>query len=747
MSAEDLLTGLNPQQREAVQCTEGPLLVLAGAGSGKTRVLTHRVAWLIGACGIAPESILAVTFTNKAAGEMRGRVEKLLGPAAREVWLSTFHSSCARILRREIPHLERRRDFAIYDDADSLATTKQVLKSRGLPAGNPEARRLRWQIDQWKNAGLLPADAAERARDYEAEQSAELYGGYQRLLERANALDFGDLLLCTTLLFRQHPQVLENYRERWQYILVDEYQDTNHVQYQLVNQLAGEHRNLCVVGDPDQSIYAWRGANIRNILHFERDYKEARVVKLEHNYRSTQHILSGAGAVVANNTDRPDKHMVAVRGDGEKIALYEARDDRDEARFVVQRILQLQREEQRAGGHFAVFYRTNAQSRPIEEELLRCNLPYVVVGGVRFYERAEVKDALAYLRLLVNPADNQALRRIIGRPARGIGRASLDRAQALADQRGLSLFEGLRLLASAGGRSAAPIRAFLELMESLVRDAAQGSPADGLALLLERSGYLHALRKESTPDAEARLENLRELIASAEDFGESDAGAGGANGEDGADGEDGRSAIGRFLDQVALVSDIDNANLRSESVSLMTVHSAKGLEFPVVFLAGLEEGIFPHQASSHDEGKIAEERRLCYVGMTRAMERLTLTYALERRRFGSHTYAVPSRFLSEIPAEFLAAQSPGLHRSGAAHDHDRSYAHDHADSDYDQSPPPAPGEPPDAVRPGSRVRHPLYGPGEVLEATGHGPRQKLRIRFDRFGVKKIVVRYANLQFG
>lgn len=741
---EDLLAGLNPQQREAVQCTEGPLLVLAGAGSGKTRVLTHRVAWLIGACGIAPESILAVTFTNKAAGEMRGRVEKLLGPAAREVWLSTFHSSCARILRREIPHLQRRRDFAIYDDADSLATAKQVLKSRGLPAGNPEARRLRWQIDQWKNAGLRPDDAAERARDYEAEQSAEHYGGYQRLLERANALDFGDLLLCTTLLFRQHPQVLEHYRERWQYILVDEYQDTNHVQYQLVNMLAGEHRNLCVVGDPDQSIYAWRGANIRNILHFERDYNEVRVVKLEHNYRSTQHILSGAGAVVANNTDRPDKQMVAVRGGGEKIALYEARDDRDEARFVVQRILQLQREEQRAGGHFAVFYRTNAQSRPIEEELLRCNLPYVVVGGVRFYERAEVKDALAYLRLLVNPADNQALRRIIGRPARGIGRASLDRAQTLADQRGLSLFEGLRLLAGAGGRSAARIGGFIEMLESLARDAAQGSPADGLALLLERSGYLHALRKESTPDAEARLENLRELIASAEDFGETDAGADDANG---ANGEDGRSAIGRFLDQVALVSDIDNANLRSESVSLMTVHSAKGLEFPVVFLAGLEEGIFPHQASSHDEGKIAEERRLCYVGMTRAMERLTLTYALERRRFGSHTYAVPSRFLSEIPAEFLAAQSPGLRRSGAAHDHDRSYAHDPAGSDYDQSPPPSPGAPPDAVRPGSRVRHPLYGPGEVLEATGHGPRQKLRIRFDRFGVKKIVVRYANLQFG
>ena len=735
MSVEDLLAGLNPQQREAVQCTEGPLLVLAGAGSGKTRVLTHRVAWLIGACGIAPESILAVTFTNKAAGEMRGRVEKLLGPAAREVWLSTFHSSCARILRRDIPHLERRRDFAIYDDADSLATAKQVLKSRNLPAGNPEARRLRWQIDQWKNAGLRPEDAAERARDFEAEQSAELYGGYQRLLVRANALDFGDLLLCTTLLFRQHPQVLEHYRERWQYILVDEYQDTNHVQYQLVNLLAGEHRNLCVVGDPDQSIYAWRGANIRNILHFERDYNEARVVKLEQNYRSTQHILSGAGAVVANNTGRPDKQMVAVRGDGEKISLYEARDDRDEARFVVKSILALQREEQRAGGDFAVFYRTNAQSRPIEEELLRCNLPYVVVGGVRFYERAEVKDALAYLRLLVNRADNQALRRIIGRPARGIGRASLDRAQTLADQRGLSLFEGLRLLAGAGGRSAAPIRGFIELMESLARDAAQGSPADGLSLLLDRSGYLHALRKESTPDAEARHENLRELIASAEDFAETDAGANGA---------DGRSAIGRFLDQVALVSDIDNANLRSESVSLMTVHSAKGLEFPVVFLAGLEEDLFPHKASSYDEDKIAEERRLCYVGMTRAMERLTLTYAQERRRFGSHTYAVPSRFLAEIPAEFLAAQSPGQRLT---HAHDRSYAHDPADSDYDQTPPPPPGETPDAVRPGSRVRHPLYGPGEVLEVTGQGPRQKLRIRFDRFGVKKIVARYANLQFG
>jgi DNA helicase-2/ATP-dependent DNA helicase PcrA len=727
--ADALLEGLNPEQREAVQATEGPLLVLAGAGSGKTRVLTNRVAWLIGVCGIAPEAILAVTFTNKAAGEMRERVAKLLGPDAAGVWLSTFHSSCVRILRREIGQLGRSRGFVIYDEDDSLALVREALRRHGRDP-KEEARALRWRIDQWKNAGLLPAAAAARAQDIDSEESAEVYATYQRLLAEANALDFGDLLLLTVELFDRHPEVLRHYQERWQYVLVDEYQDTNRVQYRLVNQLAGGHRNLCVVGDPDQSIYRWRGADVRNILDFERDFPDAKVVKLERNYRSTQRILSGAGAVVENNPGRPAKRMVTDRGEGERIAVYAARDDRDEAQFVVRGILEAVREGGRSFGQCAVFYRTNAQSRPIEEELLKYDVPYVVVGGVRFYERAEVKDALAYLRLLVNPADAAALRRIVNRPARGIGKTTLERAEALATERGLSLLDGLRTFAaSESGRAGTAVRGFLALLEALAGEVLGAPPAEAIARVLERSGYLRALENEATPEAQARLENLRELLLGAEDFAAAEEGD-----------ADGRSPLEQFLDQVALVSDLDSAELRHDRVSLMTVHSAKGLEFPVVYVVGLEEGVFPHQASSHDPRALEEERRLCYVAMTRAMERLTLSWAHERRRYGSRSFGTPSRFLREIPAQLVE-------RLGApsfeARDDDRpSY-----DYSYDQRSSPAGGGEEGGVARGTRVRHPIFGAGTVLEVSGSGRDQALRIRFDRAGVKKIVVRYANLELG
>jgi DNA helicase-2/ATP-dependent DNA helicase PcrA len=610
VSAHALLEGLNPEQRRAVECTEGPLLVLAGAGSGKTRVLTQRIAYLIGVCGIAPEAIFAVTFTNKAAGEMRERVQKLLGPDGQGVWLSTFHSSCVRILRSEIGHLGRSRGFVIYDDSDSVGTIKESLRRHGLDSKTAEARRLRWRIDEWKNAGLLPADAAERASDLEAEQAAEIYVTYQKLLVEANALDFGDLLLLTVELFDRHPEVLRHYQERWQYTLVDEYQDTNRVQYRLVNQLAGGHRNLCVVGDPDQSIYAWRGADIRNILDFERDFPDATVVKLETNYRSTQRILSGAGAVVENNPDRPEKRMRAEQGEGENIVLYESRDERDEAQYVVRQILGGVRDAGRSYGQFAIFYRTNAQSRPIEEELLKYDVPYVVVGGVRFYDRAEVKDVLAYLRLVMNPSDGMALRRIVNRPARGIGQTTVGRAEALAEERGLSLYEALRLHGEAGatGRTAGRIGEFLTLMEELRRDIPTDSPADAIARVLERSGYLRALEREGTPEAETRVENLRELLAGAEDFGQANEGAP----------ADDRSALELFLDQVALVSDLDSAELRHDRVSLMTTHSAKGLEFPVVFLVGMEEGVFPHQASSRDASAVEEAPRRASCGRFRS---------------------------------------------------------------------------------------------------------------------------------
>ncbi len=720
MLADAILEGLNPEQREAVQATEGPLLVLAGAGSGKTRVLVHRIAWLIGACGIPPEQILAVTFTNKAAGEMRERVQKLLGPAAEGLWVSTFHATCVRVLRREAGHLGLSRGFVIYDDTDALGVVKEALRRQGLDPKLHDPRRLRWRIDQWKNAGCLPAQAAAAASDLEAEATAESYAIYQRLLREANALDFGDLILQATELFERFSEVLEHYRRRWQYVLVDEYQDTNRVQYRLVNQLAGGHRNLCVVGDPDQSIYAWRGADVRNILDFERDFADARVVKLERNYRSTRPILDGASAVVAQNRARKDKRMRTERGDGDPIRLYEAVDERDEAQFVVRELLGAAREGARKLGDFAIFYRTNAQSRPFEEELLKYDVPYVVVGGVRFYDRAEVKDALAWLRVLMNPADGQALARIVNNPPRGIGRTTLDRAGELGAADEAGLLEGLRRFASGGGgRSAPRVREFLGLLDGIRREVEGASPSEALGLVLERSGMLRHLEREGTPEAESRRENLRELVAAAEDFEAVNAG------------DEERSALELFLDQVALVSDLDAWEARADRVSLMTGHSAKGLEFPVVFLVGLEEGIFPHAASARDEAGLEEERRLFYVGMTRAMDRLVLTWAQERRRFGSRSWGAPSRFLGEIPPPLLTGVPP------AAVDPDERQL------DYSVSQ--VPEEAPEPGR-GLRVRHPIFGDGTILEATGRGPSQKLRIRFERVGVKTILVRFANLEF-
>jgi len=741
LAVDELLSGMNPEQREAVLATEGPVLVLAGAGSGKTRVLTHRIAYLIGACGIAPEAILAVTFTNKAASEMRERVAKLLGPDGASVWLATFHSTCVRILRREIGHLGRSRGFVVYDEADSLGVVQEAMRRHSIDPKGPDARRLRWRIDQWKNAGDLPAAAAEKANDIEARQAAEIYASYQRLLAEANALDFGDLLLLTVDLFDRFPEVLRHYQERWQYLLIDEYQDTNRVQYRLVKQLAAVHGNVCVVGDPNQSIYSWRGADVRNILDFERDYPNARVIKLTRNYRSTQEILSGAGAVVEQNRG-PSMQLSAERGGaGERIVLYEGRDERDEAQHVVRRILEEVRDGGRKYGDCAVFYRTNAQSRPIEEELLKYDVPYVVVGGVRFYDRAEVKDVLCYLRAVVNPADLAALARIANRPARGLGDATLERAQELARARRVSFEEGMRLFAAsdAAGRARPKLVAFLELMDGLRRDVAALAPAEAISETLRRSGYLLALERENTPEAESRLENLRELVASAEDFS-----ADSAEVVDAA-----RTPLERFLDQVALVSDLDSAELRSDRVSLMTVHSAKGLEFPVVFVAGLEEGVFPHSAAARDGRDVEEERRLCYVAMTRAMQKLTLSYARERRRYGQHSFGSPSRFLREIPPKLLDF------RGGAAFDRAsdssrpprvREQRGRHYDYSYDQGGgDDVAGEA--GVQRGTRLRHPIFGAGVVIEVIGRGAGQKLRIQFDRAGVKTVLVRYANLELG
>jgi len=729
--ADSILEGLNPEQSAAVQTTEGPVLVLAGAGSGKTRVLTQRIAWLVGVQGIAPESILAVTFTNKAAGEMRERVEKLLGEDAKAIWLTTFHAGCVRILRRDIGHLGFSRGFVIYDEADTLGVIKDALQRHGLSPKTTDPRRLRWRIDQWKNAGVTPAGAAESAYDFEAERAAEIFATYQRLLADAGALDFNDLLLKTVELFERFPEVLGYYQRRWQYVLVDEYQDTNRVQYRLVQMLAAGHRNICVVGDPDQSVYGWRGADIRNILDFEKDYPDTKIVTLERNYRSTQPILDGASGVVENNLSRRRKRLFTEKEGGEKIIIFQARDDREEASYVIRDILNHVRGQGRAHGDCAIFYRTNAQSRVFEEELLKYDVPYVVVGGVRFYDRAEVKDALAYLRLVVNPADSAALRRIVNKPARGIGKTTFERAEQICAERGVTLLEGLRLFGEtdAGSRAAPKIRRFLDMHARLRDELLRATPARAMARVLDESGYLAALEKENNPEAETRLENLRELLSAAEDFTR-------ANAEI----QDERGELELFLDQVALVSDLDSYDRRDDQVSMMTIHSAKGLEYPIVYLVGLEEGVFPHASSSRDDDGLEEERRLCYVGMTRAKERLTITTAAERMRFGSRTYGIPSRFIEEIPSEVtLREGGPTRARpTPVSESTDPAYDYSYAQDD--------PGES-GGVSPGLRVRHPHFGPGVVLAVKGSGPAQKLKVNFERAGVKTLILKYANLEIG
>ena len=733
MLSETILEGLNPEQKRAVEHTEGPCLVLAGAGSGKTRALTARIAYLVGVCGIPSEAILAVTFTNKAAGEMKERVEKMLGPSGNALAIGTFHSVCVRLLRRDIGQMERSRGFVIYDDADSLGVIKQAFKRAEIDPKVHDPKHVRWRIDQWKNAGVLPAEARDTAADADEEFCARFYGIYQRMLLDSNALDFGDILLLTLELMKRFPRVLEYYQRRWQYILVDEYQDTNRVQYELVKLLGSAHRNVCVVGDPDQSIYAWRGADVRNILDFEEDYPEAAVIRLEQNYRSTQPILSAASAVVANNVERKEKNLFTQREGGDPIRFFEAEDDREEASHVIGRILADRNYEDRVYSNFAILYRTNAQSRAFEEELLKYDIAYTVVGGVRFYERAEIKDAMAYLRLLVNPSDDQALLRIVNKPARGIGKTTMDRVGAWAAEHQVPLLQALSQHAeAAGGRAGSKIKAFLGIMNQL-QEESNSLPLDQMiGRALDRSGYLSALEREETPEAEARRDNLLELMTSARDFV--------AANEELEDDE--RSELELFLDQVALISDLDGWADREERVSLMTVHSSKGLEFPVVFLVGMEERIFPHAGSMGDEFGLEEERRLCYVAMTRAMDTLHISHASERRRYGEWSYQTPSRFLDEIPSDVVEVISE---RRTRARRPSSSRAKSGSESSFDYSYSQESSGEGDTPRPGLRVRHAVFGVGVIAEVLGDGANQKLKIRFDRVGMKTIMVRFAQLE--
>lgn len=636
----EFLSELNPAQREAVTATEGPLLILAGAGSGKTRVLTYRVAYLIHAKGVSPFNILAVTFTNKAAEEMKERVQNLVGKWGSAVWVSTFHSLCVRLLRVHIDRLGYDKDFTIFDDTDQITAIKQALKELDMSDRQFAPAAVLGTISNAKNEMSDAKQYANQAYDYWSKNVARVYEVYQRKLRENNALDFDDIIMLTVRLFESAPDVLEQYQEKFRYIMVDEYQDTNHAQYRLVRALAGKHRNLCVVGDDDQSIYGWRGADIRNILDFEKDYPDARVVKLEQNYRSTQNILNAANAVIAENSGRKEKRLWTENPEGAKISKYTAGDERDEARFVADEIMRLMREEGYGYSDFAILYRMNSQSRAFEDAFKRQGIPYRIVGGVKFYERKEVKDILAYLRVIQNPTDSLSLGRIINEPKRGIGETSYGRIAEYAVQSGISAFDALDRIEDVPGitnRTIAPVKKFKAMMDGLRSLAGRVSLSDLVRRVIDESGYILSLRAENTLEAEARIANVQELVTEAAEFEQTREDAG----------------LAAYLEHVALMTDVDAMDGSQEGVTLMTLHAAKGLEFPVVFLAGMEEGIFPSSRSFMEESRLEEERRLAYVGITRAMKRLYVTHAVQRMLYGNYNQNPVSRFVSDIPADLV----------------------------------------------------------------------------------------------
>jgi len=756
IDAQKLLDGLNPAQRAAVSHPGGPLLVVAGAGSGKTRVLTRRIAWLIAEQHAHPGSILAITFTNKAAAEMRGRVADLVGGRARAMWVSTFHSACVRILRREVSRFGYTSAFSIYDSADSKRLMTLVCRELDLDPKRYSPRAVLAWVSNAKNDLLDHEAAAARASNGTEEVYAEAYAAYQQRLRSANAMDFDDLIMLTVHLFQAFPDVAETYRRRFRHVLVDEYQDTNRAQYVLVRELCDEpDSDLLVVGDSDQSIYAFRGASIRNILEFEADFPQARTILLEQNYRSTQTILSAANAVISRNSGRKDKNLWSQQGDGEMIVGYVAEDEHVEAQFVADEVDRLGDEALARPGDVAIFYRTNAQSRVFEEVFIRVGLPYKVVGGVRFYERREVKDALAYVRALVNPADSVSLRRILNVPKRGIGDRAEACIDAFAQRERLTFFEALQRAEEAPGlatRSRGAIAAFTEMMRELQALAASGEAADAvLEAALARSGYLEELERSSDPQDETRLENLAELVAVAREFVSDAAIIEPADVEDAEIAEDEPIAPGSlaaFLERVALVADADSIPDEGAGVvTLMTLHTAKGLEFPVVFLTGMEDSVFPHMRSIGDARELEEERRLAYVGITRARERLYLTRAAVRSAWGAPSHNPASRFLEELPATLIDWRRTGAdvtswagHVASSFGERRAAPMRSAAAARKSQAKRPA-----IALSPGDRVVHDTFGMGTVVAMQGAGDKAVASIDFGSEGVKRLLMRYAPVE--
>lgn len=747
----DILQQLNPRQQEAVLHGEGPLLILAGAGSGKTRVIVHRIAHLIREKGVAPWQILAVTFTNKAAAEMKERVERLLGNEDAPL-IATFHSACVRILRREIDRLGYSSHFAIYDDKDAERVLKDIIRELSLDEKKYPAKMFAAAIDDCKNAGRAP-DALE-TDDAVTEKIARVYAAYQDRLKRCNALDFGDLIVLTVRLFEKFPDVLERYRDRYRWILVDEYQDTNPVQYRLVRLLAGERMNLCVVGDDDQSIYRWRGADIRNILDFEKDFPGVTVVKLEQNYRSTQTILAAAGAVVKKNRGRKGKTLWTENPEGERVVHRRLDNEREESRYVCREIERHVRRG-RELRDVAVFYRTNAQSRVLEDALMGGGISYRMVGGMRFYERMEIKDILAYLKVLDNPADEVSLARIINTPPRGIGGATFDRVSDLAMERNLPLMAALRCAVSEDLLGKGPrtkLSAFIALMDGFAV-LVDTMPLPELASRIIRdTGYDLRLKEERTEEAKDRLANIQELLTALDDFERS--------------GQE--KSLSAYLEQVALISDVERGERNRNSVTLMTLHSAKGLEFPLVFMTGMEERLFPHVRALDDPEQMEEERRLCYVGMTRARERLYLTNARRRHVYGQEQFNSPSRFLSDIPGDLLdtdeGTQSGfGWNDSFTGESNDlkgygsgsggkwREAVRLSRDAENAAAAPDVPGNEVtmipegDGIFIGLRVRHAKFGAGTIRKIEGTGDETKVMVWFDTGGPKKLLLRFAGLE--
>jgi DNA helicase-2/ATP-dependent DNA helicase PcrA len=725
-----LFADLNPTQREAVAATEGPVLVVAGAGSGKTRVLTYRIAHLIGDLGVAPDSILAITFTNKAANEMKERVGQLVGGMVRSMWVSTFHSACVRILRREAFRLGYKSGFTIYDDADSLRLLRMVIKDLDLDTKRFPEKAMKAVISNAKNELVDFESFADQGDGFYHEQVADVYRLYQQRLVEASAMDFDDLLMVTVELFAAFTDVLGHYQQRFRYVLVDEYQDTNRAQYMLVKQLTDAHRNLCVVGDSDQSIYKFRGADIRNIRDFEKDYPDARVIVLDQNYRSTETILEAANSVIANNTKRTPKHLWSDRGTGVPIIRFEAEDEHDESGFIVDEVEQLQKHGFNLAD-IAVFYRTNAMSRVIEDVFVRRGVPYTVVGSVKFYDRKEVKDAVAYLKMLVNPADEVSVKRIINEPRRGIGNTTVAHVDRFTQVNDLNFFEGLTHvdeIPQLNARAQKAVAEFVALTDMLREKAENGGVEAAVQGVLDDTGMVAKYESERTIEAMGRVENLRELAGVAAEFEASNQGA--IIGDEPYDSLDNLRRLEVFLESTALVADIDEWDEGAGAVTLMTLHTAKGLEFPAVFIVGMEDGVFPHMRSLGDPDELEEERRLAYVGITRAQDRLYLTSAWQRMLFGGSSYNPPSRFLQEVP-DALLEEAPKRQRRAPA---DRAAASG-----------PRTTVSPGQIGPGDRVRHDKWGLGTVREIVGEGDRAEAEVMFDTQGKKRLLLAWAPLE--